>query len=667
MITRVLFVDSDAEALARIKQALERAGDYEAKVFVTGQAALEYAAHNPPAVAVISLNVQDLAPDDLAARLRRIQPGLPIVLRTPASATSARGKAAPTPNLLAAIAPQGVLEGGYTTRMLVPLVEAALHPPPASSPDAEASDDNDTDTKDVPTVDSDAVRQYLATAQPDDDVAAFGEVLEAIEPGTKPQTEDPFKALVDSLRAPPEDVPLHQRRSRLVGWVDRSQDDLVTEPPKPEAPPAAEQPEDPLFDRLAAEEPPMPAEDEGGTISDLIAITDPDFHETPTPEGVDVPDDLIEDEDRLLLNEDERHLLDALTAFADSMAEEERNALEAAARTLGDTTGTSEAVPATDDSARVALELTQRTLESSAQATFLLHSGEVLALAGALPESDITALAALIDTDAVILAGGIKMRFVTLPQTSMHYMLVAAPTVDDMVLAMVFAEDVHLSAIRQQFRVLAEALTPFLEPSTTPAPPEPEPPDPGLYETPAPDPSQPLLQVAAEPDDDEHGLTGVLDSEGEDAHALPHEAGEGGQATEAREATESAPAIEPAALVKYACTWLLRDPDATLDAELMTALPGWLETLVTGRHWLADSITVEPDYVSLVISLAPGDAPAEVVETLMAESEAHILAERPDLNHSGSGLWADAYYIVAPGRPLTGEEISRFISYQRAN
>ena len=112
---------------------------------------------------------------------------------------------------------------------------------------------------------------------------------------------------------------------------------------------------------------------------------------------------------------------------------------------------------------------------------------------------------------------------------------------------------------------------------------------------------------------------------------------------------------------------MLRDPESELDNELVAAMPGWLDEVSTDRHWLADQIEAQPDYVSVVINVPPAAVPSEVVDVLKQELGQRILVERPALAASLDQLWADAYYAVAPGRPLTGEEISRFISFQRGN
>jgi REP element-mobilizing transposase RayT len=94
-------------------------------------------------------------------------------------------------------------------------------------------------------------------------------------------------------------------------------------------------------------------------------------------------------------------------------------------------------------------------------------------------------------------------------------------------------------------------------------------------------------------------------------------------------------------------------------------MSAWLEEIVAAQHWLADQIDVQPDYVSAVIGVPPAEAPSQVVQRLMNETAQRALAAYPDLAPEAAALWADAYYVVAPGRPLTGEEISRFVSFQR--
>jgi CheY-like chemotaxis protein/REP element-mobilizing transposase RayT len=665
MIKRVLFVDSDAEALARIKRAVEQAGNYEAKVFITGKAALEYAADNPPDLAVIALNVPDIEPLALTEALRQIRPGLPLLLRAPADSDQA---------IIDALNPHDVVHGGYTARVLLPMVDQAI---------TQGSAPSSSQPRTI----------KPGTGGIGDDMTAFDEVLESIPPGDLPQDkQDTFNVLVQSMRTPPSQEPLPRRRQRLANWA------VDEETPEDTSPAPAIPPEqDALFQKLAAEEPPLPSLEESGTVSDLIAVTD--FGRENSGHVVEIPDEMIDDLDKLELAPEEHALLEALAAVA-----EPENPDEAPADSGPDLVPMPEAIktqlengkpptrepapppaespapsarpsspPQGVDRAALAVALTQQTLEMAAQATILLRNEAIMAMAGALPENEITEIADMIDPVAILREQATKIKFVSLPASHLNFMVVAAPTVDDMVLVTVFPENMHLRTIRQQTRHLLETLTATAE-EPAPEPAEPPPPlvqeetpppsDTGLYETPAPDPSEEIFTLGAEPDEAAHGLTGAIESEQAEPLSASSDDAEGDQ-LDAREPTESAPAIDPATLVKYACAWILRDPAAELDAELISALPRWLENIITTNHWLHEQIDVQPDYISTVVSVSPNDSPSEVIQTLMEESAQRILAARPDLEVPDAALWADAYYIIAPGRPLTGEEISRFISYQR--
>lgn len=734
MITRVLFVDSDAEALARIKAAVESAGNYEAKVFVTGQAALEYAQQNPPTVAVISLNIADVTPAALAQTLRSIQPGLPIVLRAPADTDQ---------QIIDSLNPQGVLEGSYTSRVLIPMVEDLLLDADPDPTEPLPPLDPETAPELPPTLPEEAPGE-AAPAQPqshpDDDLTAFGEVLKSIDPAQSRRKEDTFKALVDQLSSEPPARPNLPQRRQMQNWAEE-------EPPEVDA---SQQ----LFEQLAEEEPPMPGLEDSGTVRDLIAITDPTFSGEAV-ETWEVPDELVGTPESTELDDEARGLLSALAELsvppqpasqpaADAgaalpgedalipMPDDIRNQIESGAPVLDSDTPTDPETPhpETDsarleppqpkplpettpqpvgqiDSAAAALALTQKTLETAAQAALLLRAdGSVIAFAGALPETDIYTLAGIIDCEAVLASNGPRIKYIALPQTLINYMVVSAPTVDDMVLAMVYPESMQLRLIREQAQAMLNALASSAAAEAAPPPTEAEQeaPAPNIkaeetgsrpavgsplretplpqtpeedaedteqlpdldLETPAPDPSEAFLPVKAEPDETRQGHTELLESEGEHIAPLPDEATEGqGEQAESREAPETPPVLDPATLVKYACLWLLRDPEAELDDELVRALPAWVNQIIDEKHWLAEQVEAQPDYISVVVSVQSGDLPGDVIKTLMATTAQRITAARPDAAASPDDLWADAYYVVVPGRPLSHEEISRFINQQR--
>lgn len=150
----------------------------------------------------------------------------------------------------------------------------------------------DEDTPAVPTVDSDAVRQFLATRSGDED-DTFGRVLGAIDPeselppGAASRSAGSFADLVNSMRADRQHTPLPDRHQQFIEFImTGGMDNLLTELEKaktgeleddeagdspPESPPDT-------FTTLAAEEPPLPTLEESGTIGDLmIGVSDTSF------------------------------------------------------------------------------------------------------------------------------------------------------------------------------------------------------------------------------------------------------------------------------------------------------------------------------------------------------------------------------------------------------
>jgi CheY-like chemotaxis protein len=167
----------------------------------------------------------------------------------------------------------------------------------------------DEDTPAVPDVDSDAVRQYLATRSDTDD-RLFDQMLGEIE-ADEGDTSDAeprqlpgahFRDLVDSMRAEPEYKPLPDRHQQFVEFIltggmdgllteiEKAKTDPLDESSVPDTPPKKSRPTPPppkpepkakpktTFDQLAAEEPPLPGLEESGTIGDLmVGVSDTSF------------------------------------------------------------------------------------------------------------------------------------------------------------------------------------------------------------------------------------------------------------------------------------------------------------------------------------------------------------------------------------------------------
>lgn len=282
-----------------------------------------------------------------------------------------------------------------------------------------------------------------------------------------------------------------------------------------------------------------------------------------------------------------------------------------------------------EELARLAVQLTQYSLESSAQATMLSRGGELLADAGDLDEETIEALFAEVSaswrsrTDSASL-----MRFVSIPECG-DFLLYSAALSDDMTLSMVFHADTPLRIIRRQARRIGEsmALFPAFEDEDVEAP---------AART---MPSRPTDPIPPE------GLRKAVAAEG---HDLP------GQRSRKDDEPRTA----------YTAMWLPRDPGQELLGDLARALYHWIAELADASAWDLQDVMVHEDYVSLTLDAPRKVSPATVITHLMNETAARVRQEFPRAGN-GKPLWTDGYYVITPPRELTEREISRIITVQR--
>ncbi|NDJ78907.1 MAG: response regulator [Chloroflexi bacterium] len=319
--------------------------------------------------------------------------------------------------------------------------------------------------------------------------------------------------------------------------------------------------------------------------------------------------------------------------------------------------------------AQVAVQLTQFSLESSAQATMLSSPGQRLADAGDLPDVAMTRLfeivdhawhAATVDSDSLI-------RFISLPEAG-EFLLYSMVVEDDLILSMVFNANTPVRTIRRQATRLSESLAfvPDGEGDDAIADDAPEAaaefagadmagkdpagadmaPEPAAAET---LPSRPTDMRPPE------GLADALDDYPEAAEAA------GAQPAEASIPLRPRPDVP---YLDYTCLWLLHDPRKELSSELIDALHDWIHEIASENAWDVDALDVQPDYVTLTLGIPQNTTPDGVIMKLMDETTART-RDRYDVGGNGDSLWVDGYYMVAPSRPLTDREISRFITYQR--
>ncbi len=284
---------------------------------------------------------------------------------------------------------------------------------------------------------------------------------------------------------------------------------------------------------------------------------------------------------------------------------------------------------AEDDIVQIAVDLTQYSLESSAQATMLSRPGRLLARAGDLPEDAITRLFNTVDNAwrTSPAASDALIRYIALPDAG-EFLLYSTRVEADMTLSMVFGASTPLRTIRRQARRLSESLNLMPE----------------LPEAPA---------ARTRPRRPE-GLAARLDSVAEVAVQAEAEAPAESAVVEA----------DMGPYVSYTCLWAPHDSRLELRGEFADSLGDWIEDAVAADRWRLEALNVQTDYVLVSVDVPQTVRPDQAIAHLMAETAQRSAEEFPDLAY-GQPLWADGYYFITPPRDLTDREIVRFLALQR--
>lgn len=210
--------------------------------------------------------------------------------------------------------------------------------------------------------------------------------------------------------------------------------------------------------------------------------------------------------------------------------------------------------------AQIALNLTQVSLELSAEATILTRDNEIIALAGHLSNEDVLELRDTIQNDWSADAQGARLRFVTLPSSGKEYMLYSTLTVDGLVLSMIFTGTTPLRLIRQQGQRLTQALQTVPEPTPQPT------------------------SLTAEP-------AAIVED------------------TLTREA--------------YAFVWLLRDPNQRLNRSIARSITAGLTIQLQELGWRILNIQANENYIYLLAEV-PGEEPAHRIVRDLKQRSADI-------------------------------------------
>jgi REP element-mobilizing transposase RayT len=254
--------------------------------------------------------------------------------------------------------------------------------------------------------------------------------------------------------------------------------------------------------------------------------------------------------------------------------------------------------------AQLALSLTDVSLELTADAVLLTRERDIAAFAGRMSRAELLELRQVIEDDWEAAASDARIRFLRLPESGKDVMLYSRRTVEDLTLSLVFDGAMPLRDIRQQGKRLTDALAAVPEV-----------------------PVDVVLSVSPE----------EQDAEAADAPAIPRS--------------------------PHAYVWLLRDPDAVLARPVAQAILNGLHQQMHEHGWRMHEMRASEDHIYLLADSPDEQPPYKAVRELMRRSAQIAHVQNPALDVKS--LWADAYLVVSPGRPLEQDEIQQFIQFER--
>ena len=263
---RVLIINRQFNPSTKLKQVLEQTGKFVVTTFTSPDAAFDFLRGRPQDIALLDFTMPGMSGIDLILRTRAVQPDIAI-LASPAQ-----------PDIQAVardLQLNGIVDMPITARRLIPILEQVYRHSRDALPDTSEAPayDHDSDTL---TIDAPEIAPPLDPAPAD--FSSLDSVLVhvgGLDEGPGTETLD-----VDMTEMEQGGV----ARGKSIEFVIKGElDDLKREVtgPKLERPmdDSAENAID-IFQKIAAEEPPMPTLEESGTVGDLrIGVGDANLQE----------------------------------------------------------------------------------------------------------------------------------------------------------------------------------------------------------------------------------------------------------------------------------------------------------------------------------------------------------------------------------------------------
>ncbi len=346
-----------------------------------------------------------------------------------------------------------------------------------------------------------------------------------------------------------------------------------------------------------------------------------------------------------------------------------------------------------NDVSRAAQYLTTLTLQSAAEAALLMRGQQLIAYAGQFGREQAEELSRIV-ADAWAKDGGggsgAQVRFIRL-STGADFLVYSTLAAADIVLSMAFQAETPLGMIRKQAKQATEAIFRAPAIANTPAA-EAAPPPAALVDTFTSEPPPPESAPTASPEDwAPLAARPAAPSDAAPLAPMPPTAEPASPAAPPPSSHPSpvaptSPSVHPLlgmpaafpnarrtphGLYALSYTYLIIPKFAStrLSGDLQSRLAEWISFQALTHDWRITGLHIEPDHLEISLDCAPSEAPEKVIKALMQNTAEKAMAEFPRLaaEHSKrvSSFWAQGYYVVAPGRRLTADEIRAFIDYQR--
>jgi REP element-mobilizing transposase RayT/DNA-binding response OmpR family regulator len=307
--------------------------------------------------------------------------------------------------------------------------------------------------------------------------------------------------------------------------------------------------------------------------------------------------------------------------------------------------------------------LTRLSLESASQAALITRGQKVWAYAGELPQPAAEELAAAVSQHAANGNAADLARFVHLDATKADYMLYATSLGGEYTLALVFDAQVPFSQMRAQVNKLANALA---------SAPQQEMANGRAVHT----RRNATVQLQGEnmgqggvPDErlPKYGAFGPQVPRADFPSARTAGASNLGAGLAAGQTGRLEPLSAGSYDLHYAYLLIPRLPGHRLEGDLAEKLAQWLPQLCVAFAWRLENISVQPDFLHWMLSMAPETSPESVVHTLEKHLSERIFDEFPRLKRENpSGQFFAPGFLIVNGALPSSDLISEYIQQTRA-